>query len=236
MEPRPGTAPANDPHPGAWRALLGVTGAVLLVWGLHNALLLPWEKRHLAASVREPLLLAARVVVWILPIRAYLARFDRRPWPEALAFAPREPPTGRVRAAVVAVVYLGLVGLLAFASAEKPPDGGAFLRWLASLPALWMLILVVLEEVLWRGFLLGQLLRHVGPKKAQIAVALGFALMHLPGFIALQGLHVGLVPSTIVLTILGLVLGAVTRGTGSLWAAIAVHCANNLLAQWTHPD
>jgi membrane protease YdiL (CAAX protease family) len=56
--------------------------------------------------------------------------------------------------------------------------------------------------------------------------------MHLPAWIAMGGMSISVAVSFVVLFVMGLVLGALTWASGSLWPAIAVHFVNNLLAAW----
>src|SRR5262249_42729090 len=134
-----------------------------------------------------------------------------------------------------AIGYLALAALLARASA---PDGAAapslasLGRVVASLDGVWMLAGCVLEEMLMRGFLLRQLLRRWSGAPAVLVVAGVFAAMPLPAWIGAGGLSVGVAVSFAVLFILGLVLGALTLRSESLWPAIAVHFVNNVLAGW----
>ena len=67
-------------------------------------------------------------------------------------------------------------------------------------------------------------------------VTLLFAAMHLPAWIAEGGLQFSLIPSALMVFFLGLVLGFATRASGTIYLAIALHLANNLLAQWFSPD
>ena len=74
------------------------------------------------------------------------------------------------------------------------------------------------QELQFRGLLLGVLERSMRPAAANAAQALAFGLAHIA--VIYEGPASGLVPITVAL---GLVLGALTRWTGSLWPAIAIH-------------
>jgi membrane protease YdiL (CAAX protease family) len=56
--------------------------------------------------------------------------------------------------------------------------------------------------------------------------------MHLPGWIAMQGLSIELLPMSISLVLLGIVLGIIARSSRSILPAIALHWINNISAQW----
>jgi membrane protease YdiL (CAAX protease family) len=74
------------------------------------------------------------------------------------------------------------------------------------------------QELQFRGLLLGVLERTMRPAAANGAQALLFGLAHIA--VIYEGPASGLVPITVAL---GLVLGALTRWTDSLWPAIAIH-------------
>ena len=73
------------------------------------------------------------------------------------------------------------------------------------------------EEVVWRWFLIGSLAAAVGMPSALVLSAAAFALAHAGGLQA-KAVHL----------CIGLVLGALYAGTGSLIAAIAAHAAYNI--------
>lgn len=181
--------------------------------------------------MREPALVLLRALVWLTPIVVYLRLHDPRPRLVALGVTSRVNRVGLTWGALGAVAYLLLMGsLLALStSAEERPT---LLSLLASVSVVYQVCKVVLEELLLRGFLLGQLSRFTTAFRAQASVAVLFGLLHVPGWIALQGVTVGLIPSTIVLTLLGAVLGGVARASNSILPAIALHLANNLMADW----
>jgi membrane protease YdiL (CAAX protease family) len=221
-----GEAPAHGDR-GGQRRLLLVTALVLLPWALHNGLLLPWEVRHFDASVREPALLLLRAALWLTPAVIYIGKNDPRSRATALGLG-RPSWRGTVLGLLPALAYLGLVGALQAAmTAAHPASPSALLR-----PhSVYLLLLVALEELLLRGFLLGQLVRFTTSFRAQAIVAVLYALMHLPGWIALEGLTVSLVPQTISVLLLGVVLGVLTRSARSILPAIVVHFLNNVLAE-----
>lgn len=82
---------------------------------------------------------------------------------------------------------------------------------LCALPALC-------EEIYFRGFCQGSLACHWGPRRALVAAAALFALLH--GHPAYLHLYFGL----------GLLLGWIFAATRGLWAAMLAHFLNNL---WT---
>ena len=80
------------------------------------------------------------------------------------------------------------------------------------------LMIPITEEVFFRGFIFGGLLRRVGPRWAIVVSALVFSAFHL-------SLGV-LIP----IFITGVLFAWLYWRTGSLWAAIAAHAGQNALA------
>ncbi|MEA2671146.1 MAG: protease family protein [Chloroflexota bacterium] len=130
------------------------------------------------------------------------------------------------RPAVLAVAVLGVAAVVTIALALPAEPLGrlgipvAALR--RDLPLLGpaYVLQAAAQELQFRGLLLGVLERTMRPAAANAAQALLFGLAHVA--VLYEGPASALVPITLVL---GLVLGALTRWTGSLWPAIAIHSA-----------
>ena len=216
---------------GIVRPFMWVAVGVLTIWAAHNALILPWEVRHIDDSVREPALVLMRAVIWMVPVVLYLRRHDPRPRLVALGVASRIDRRGLAWSALGAVVYLFLVVQLLSAT-TTPGNAPSRFATLTEVTVLSSMLACVLEELLMRGVLLGQLVRFTTSFRAQVSVAVLFGLVHLPGWIALDGVSINLLPSTVMIMLLGAVLGGVARASNSILPAILVHCANNFLGAW----
>jgi membrane protease YdiL (CAAX protease family) len=85
-------------------------------------------------------------------------------------------------------------------------------------PALGLLVLLppLCEETFFRGLLLRGLASRFGAALSVGATALVFASLH------------GTVVQFVLMTILGILWGALVRLTGSLWSSILAHAVNNL--------
>jgi membrane protease YdiL (CAAX protease family) len=226
---QPGEAPPAIDRAAA-RALWLTAWGVLGLWAAHNALLLPWEARNIDADLLEPALIALRALTWLVPSVLYLRRYDPRHPLVALGVTTRLNARGLAWSLLVAAVYLVAIGVLVRATSE-PLDENAASALLAPLHLLYMALKAALEELLMRGFLLGQLSRSMRSARAQACVVILFALMHWPAWVAFQGIGIGLLPSTIVALLLGTVLGFVARASNSILPATVVHLANNLLGE-----
>jgi membrane protease YdiL (CAAX protease family)/tetratricopeptide (TPR) repeat protein len=87
--------------------------------------------------------------------------------------------------------------------------------------ALWIVAIAapVVEEFLFRGVLYRAFTAHLRPLWANLLQAALFAAMHLEGF-----------KGSLVLFVLGLTLGTLTRRSGGLLAAMTLHAIFNLIA------
>ena len=240
------TAPA-EPHPAATvqpvhpdetpppadratvRAFGLTVGAVLVVWAVHNAVLLPWETRNVHPAVLEPALIALRALIWLVPSVLFLRRHDPRRVLVALGVTSRMSPRG-IHATAPTALYLTAIVLL-LQNTAPPLDEAAKLAVLAPIHVTYLVLKAALEELLMRGFLLRQLVRFMSSRRALAYAVVLSAFMHWPAWLAFQGLGVELVPSTVVVLLLGAVLAWVTIASNSILPAIVVHVANNLIGE-----
>jgi membrane protease YdiL (CAAX protease family) len=219
-------------HGAGLRGLVLTSFGILATWAFHNALLLPWETEALPAGLRQPLLLAFRALVWLGPIAVYLQRHEARPPLVALGITSRIDVRGMLPGALPGVLYLTLaIAITAAGSGVPLPELVARSLRTLNPGSAYMIISIAFEEILMRGFLLNQLCRRMSSWLCQGIVAMLFAAMHLPGWIAMQGWSIELLPMSISLALLGLVLGIVARSSRSILPAIVLHCVNNVLAQ-----
>ena len=90
------------------------------------------------------------------------------------------------------------------------------------------------EEILFRGFILNKLGETLRFWTANLLTAVLFTLIHWPFWLWRNGFQVGMLQTSAGIFLLAILLGYVVRLTNSLWPAVAVHVANNLLAHFLH--
>jgi membrane protease YdiL (CAAX protease family) len=130
-----------------------------------------------------------------------------------LAFSPPRPAP-RLPWALAAVVGAGAGGLVALGVTRRRPRlPDARLRTLAGLQG-FLALLAANEELIWRRFVLGELLRG-GVVLALVVSSVGFALAHP----ARRLLHL----------LTGAAFGLVYVSTGMIVASISAHWAYNAL-------
>lgn len=203
-----------------------------------RAVLLQWVDEAIA----DPLLRRAwqdawRVVLWGWLPWMWMRRVDgvRDVWtwcrmrgPVQLAPALANLGAGLLWLAGARVVSWGQGRGWVTPDGDPPSDASA---WLAT--AIGLVTVPVLEELVFRGYLLRRL--EAGPARpwAVWLQALAFGAAHLPGWWQAHGAdHALILPNLLYVVLFGAVLGVIVRRGGTLWTAVLLHSLNNLLADW----
>jgi len=169
---------------------------------------------------------AVRACVFALPALLLLrAEGVRRPWDslKLSTHAGRGVVWGALVGCALVATHAGLTWGLS-GQGPRPIPAEAYFTALG--------VATVIEEVAFRGFLLQHLAVAVGFWSANLASALLFAAIHIPGWLLVDRAVIGadkVVPLMEIFT-LGLGLGYLLRRTGSLWSCVLAHSANNLAA------
>jgi membrane protease YdiL (CAAX protease family) len=185
--------------------------------------------RHLPPGrPRELLLFALKAALSVLLPLLLLRAFE----PAAsvrvrLGLTPLPGPRKRVAAGMLALGWLAF----AYVGATLQDGHAPSLAPASATSALGMAAGVFIEEIAFRGFILGGLAADRPFWRANLVTSLMFLSMHLPGWYA-SGLRVEMVPMSLLLLALSLLLGWTTRWTGTIWLASALHLANNAISGW----
>jgi membrane protease YdiL (CAAX protease family) len=164
--------------------------------------------------------LTIRVLFWVAPVWLYLRYVDGV---EPLAYLKlkHNVPRGFVAALVLTMVnVLGM--LLRFG---LPHPSLSRVTWNSVLGT--SLLVGVVEEIPYRGFMLQKLAERMPFWRANVITSALFLAIHLPGWMALHTFRTG---SAITIFVFGLVMAVVFRFAGSLWAPIVTHSANDCLS------
>ena len=109
---------------------------------------------------------------------------------------------------------------------------------LHALASAWLVTLAqvffspISEEILFRGFVLPQLMDRMPFWKANMLQAILFAAMHWPNWIWVNGFQAWIMVTSVSIFILALFLGWLLRRTNSIWPPILVHIINNFLSSF----
>ena len=211
--------------PHWWGTLLYPSALVALFLGLEGALALLGVPINLQASLAA--LPAVAALLLSLPARLRRAWGEGHPWQRLGVRVPKAlglPCLGQGLLIALTLLLLELLALLLFGELE----------WRFNLTPPFLLNALVLglgvgfaEELLFRGWLMGELSLLLGQQRAVWLQASLFSLVHtrfnLPGPLLLE-LLLGLL-------MLGLVLGRQRlQNQGSLWGTVGLH--GGLVAGW----
>jgi len=170
-------------------------------------------------------LLACKGALWVLPAALMARAVLHEPVAPSLGMTRRGEPARYWKASAIGFAFLAIVAGLQGMINGWPQN--------AAIPILPGLVLAAvnatIEEVSFRGFILRQLAKRAPFWRANLFQSLLFILVHWPGWFA-HGPRWEILPMSIGLLLLALVLGWITRLTGSVWLAVVVHTINNLVA------
>jgi membrane protease YdiL (CAAX protease family) len=164
--------------------------------------------------------LSIRLLVWVVPVWCYLRFVDRV---DPLQYLKM---TGHVRRGLVVALVLTAVNLAGSIARFGPPHPSLDrVTWNSILGTSFLIGLI--EEIPYRGFMLQKFAERLGFWRANLITSLLFVAIHVPGWIALN-----IFSPAVAVTILvfGFVMAVVFRYSGSLWAPIVVHSANDFMS------
>ena len=176
---------------------------------------------------------AVKFLVWVVPAFVYLRRVERRPALVSLKLTTPINKRGLVYAVVISALYFAATVVF-----ETRVGGKNLDALVAASPAAWLRALAFIffspisEEILFRGFVLGEFSERLKFWAANLITAVLFTLIHWPFWIWRYGFQGPVLHTSAGIFLLALLLGYVVRLTNSLWPAVALHIANNLLSHF----
>jgi len=171
-----------------------------------------------------------KTVLWVVPAVAF-ARYIRNSNPaEYLGLKHVPSIRQQLWCGAATSAYLGTIAAFEFVAGRKSVS----LSPLAEVPLAVLLLQHVMspfvEEVLFRGLILKELLTRIRPLGAVIANSLLFAAIHLPFWLTHDRLDRQLAFRTIGVFVFSLLAAALYVRTKSVWTSVAAHIANNLMS------
>jgi membrane protease YdiL (CAAX protease family) len=203
----------------------GIIGCWSVAWIVHQRLVAGSFPELGERTTDTAFWFVAKVVLWLAPtmllVRKRAGHGRVLDW-LGLARAPNAGVT-----LVACSSWIALQALVSAVSSNPPklaPVDAGLLNALIVAP--------VFEEILFRGFALRLLVEGEASRALAIAATtLGWALLHLPGWLALGVAPHAMLVSLTGVVVLGAVLATLRLRYTSLWIPIAVHVANNLWHQ-----
>ena len=138
---------------------------------------------------------------------------------------------------VIGLAASALYFVIVFA-VEKLYPGRTLMLLLHASPSAWLVTFAqvffspISEEILFRGFVLPQLMDRMPFWKANVIQAILFTAMHWPNWLWVNGFQTWIIVTSISIFILALFLGWLLRRTNSIWPSIVVHIINNFLSSF----
>lgn len=164
---------------------------------------------------------ALAVARWRCPEASPAGYLGLTEWPRAARWK---------RCAIATVAYLLAVAAFELAIGGKAVSPSR----LAAVPPLLLLMSLgaspLLEEILFRGLILKELMGLVRPASANVLASLLFVAVHLPYWLSHGGLSEAMASQAVGVFGFSLVAGWLYEGSASVWPSTVAHIFNNLLA------
>jgi membrane protease YdiL (CAAX protease family) len=213
-----------------WLQLTLFLAAFFLVWTLRATVFYAVDESIASRITRAAYSDLLKLLLWVLPAAAF-ARVLRKARPArylGLSVWPGRKDWLVCLGVTAAFLLASALGTMALSG--KPPSTTR----LTSLPlALWALVALLaplLEELLFRGLVLRELLALLPRYRAIVLTSVLFVGTHLPYWLSHRRLSWPLVEDTLGVFVFSLVAGWLFARTKSIWPPTVAHIANNLLA------
>jgi len=185
-------------------------------------------------SIASPISRAAysdllKLVVWVLPATAFASLLRGAPPAKYLGLSVWPSPQKGMLCLGVTAIFLLAVALVDSTIGKKSFSTAG----LSSLPVtLWLLQLVLsplLEELLFRGFVMKELLALLPVYLAIVLTSLLFVGVHLPYWLSHGGATLTMMANAGGVFVFSVVACWLFAKTGSIWPPTVAHVANNVL-------
>jgi uncharacterized protein len=205
------------------------------VWAARATALFFIDERIQSEAMRSVYSNAVKFLVWVVPAAVYLRRLDRRPPLAYLKLTTPVDKKGLVYTLILSALYFAATVLFETRVGGKNLNdlyAASLAEWLRALA--FIFFSPISEEILFRGFVLNQFAERMRFWTANLLTALLFTLIHWPFWVWRNGFQGWIVQTSLGIFLLAVLLGYAVKLTNSLWPAVALHIANNLLAHFLH--
>jgi len=213
--PAAATAAAGIAPLAAYLVAFFATWTAWVIWLYPRLLLL--GNRTLIYAVAN---LSTRLLIWVVPVFLYIRHVDGR---DPVAYLKLRDRWQRGIGIGLLVGILNLVGTIARFGLPHPTLQS--LSWNSVIGT--SLLVGFIEEVPFRGLIFQKLGEQMKPAAANALSSLLFVAIHLPGWISLGTLRAA---NVVTIFVIGVVLAAIFRWSGSLWSAIVAHSSNDFVS------
>ena len=174
-----------------------------------------------------------KFLLWVLPAGLYVFYSERKNTLIDLKIASPINWRGLGIGFAASVLYFVVVFTV-----EKIYSGHTLTLLLYASASAWLVTFAqvffspISEEILFRGFVLPQLMDCMPFWKANMIQAILFTAMHWPNWIWVNGFQAWIIVTSVSIFILALFLGWLLRRTNSILPPIVVHIINNFLSSF----
>jgi membrane protease YdiL (CAAX protease family) len=164
--------------------------------------------------------LGIRMGLWLAPVWFYLRYIDRV---DALDYLKLKHHVARGLLTGIGLTALNVAGTIARFGLPHPTMERV--TWNSMLGT--SLLVGVIEEVPYRGFMLRKFTERMDFWLANAMTSSLFLAIHLPGWIALHTLNAS---AAVTIAVFSFALGLAVKWSDSLWAAVVAHSANDFMS------
>ncbi|MBI5352231.1 MAG: CPBP family intramembrane metalloprotease [Chloroflexi bacterium] len=169
--------------------------------------------------------------LWVLPAAAYIIWKEKANPLEVMKVNTHLDRRGLITAACGSSLFFVIMFTIQYIVSKQTLTSLLHASPLAILSSLTTtFVSPIIEELLFRGFVLWKLNQRFSFGTANIIQALLFTSIHWPFWIWTKGFQPALLITSLSLTIIALFLGWVCKRTNSIWPPVLVHIVNNFLA------
>ena len=175
-----------------------------------------------------------KFLLWVLPAGLYVFYSERKNTLIDLKIASPINWRGLGIGFAASVLYFVVVFTV-----EKLNSGRTLTPLLYASASAWLVTFAqvffspISEEILFRGFVLPQLMDRMPFWKANIIQGILFTATHWPNWVWVNGFQTWIIVTSVSIFILALFLGWLLRRTNSIWPPIVVHIINNFLSSFS---
>ena len=192
------------------------------LWGFMLLFFLSWTfKVYVMPPVAGWVGILLHAALWLAPVGAYVLLVERRPL-SSLGLRPDGPRTFAVGLGIGGAFVAVNWGLRLLLKTEPIVWDLSLEDWIGPI-----CLFPVIEELMFRGLILGRLVKTLPFFAANLLSAILFGAIHIPGWIHA---NVALWPLIVSIVFVGFICGLAFSWGRSVWAAVIVHAVNNFVS------
>jgi hypothetical protein len=208
---------------------LFLTGFFVL-WTLRATLFYAVDDSIASPSLRAAYADLLKLVVWVLPSVAFAYWFRGAPYLKYLGLSVFPSRRNWGLSLALTVIFLLAVALFECTIGRKSFSGTSLSSLPAVLALLQLLLSPLLEELLFRGLVMKELMALLPTFLANVLTSLLFVGAHLPFWLSHGGLTLARMANAFGVFVFSVVACSLFAMSKSIWPPTFAHIANNILS------